>query len=377
MRLKDFQIRIVEIPMKMSVEHTLAERRIARNVVVGVGDGEGRMGWGECCPREYVTGETVESAIEDLQTKILPTLVGCEFKSIEEVGALAIAKLDQFGRNQQAAFCAAELAMLDLVGKAFGQSAGEILGPISRDTVTYTGVIAANSEKGVETYAAILRKFGASIAKVKVGANLSTNLRFLAIAREILGDDVELRIDANAAWSAATAIEQLRAMTPFNLAGVEQPVPGDDIAGMQDVTAAGIVPVIADESLASLADAHMLVEQNACNIFNIRISKVGGLANAGRLHKLATEAGLECQLGAQVGETGLLSAAGRQYATRSADVRWFEGSYDSLLLEDCITAPDITVGPGGIAGALNAPGLGVCPELSRLEAHTTKLIKIN
>jgi len=258
----------------------------------------------------------------------------------------------------------------------FEASAGEVLGPVRRETVHYTGVIAANSAGGVRKYAEMLKRFGAREVKLKVGADLDTNLQFLDITREVLGDDVELRIDANCAWDASEAIRQLQAMAAYRLTGVEQPLPGVDIAGMCEVTAAGITPVVADESLASLDDAHLLVDKRACDIFNVRVSKVGGLLNAGRIHRCAQDAGLQCQLGAQVGETGLLSAAGRHYGTRSENVRWFEGSYDSLLLETSITEPDITIGPGGRATAINEPGLGVTIVPERLEACTVQRISV-
>jgi muconate cycloisomerase len=134
--------------------------------------------------------------------------------------------------------------------------------------------------------------------------------------------------------------------------------------------------VVADESLASLEDAQRLVDQRACDMFNVRVSKVGGLLNAGRIHRCAQAAGLQCQLGAQVGETGILSAAGRHYGTRSEGVRWFEGSYDSILLQTSITEPDITIGLGGRATAITGPGLGVTPVAEHLEACTVQKISV-
>jgi muconate cycloisomerase len=219
-----------------------------------------------------------------------------------------------------------------------------------------------------------MAKFGVSDVKVKVGPSLKSNLAILTTARAILGDKVTLRIDANCAWDVAGAVAQLEAMTTFRLAGVEQPLPAGDLPGLRELTAAAIVPVVVDESLATLEDARRLVDRRACDIFNIRISKVGGLVNAARIQRCVRAAGLECQLGAQVGETGLLSAAGRHFATRVDDVRWCEGSYDSVLLETQITAPDVTVGPGGWADAIAGPGLGVAPLEEALDACTVQRI---
>ena len=376
MKVARFEIRIIEIPMRIAVEHALAERKSARNVLVAAFDETGLVGWGESCPRPYVTGETVDGARDCLRDDILPRLVGEEFNDLNEVSSGALGVLDTLRRDQQAAFCAAELALLDLAGHAFDVSAGEVVGPVVRERVQYTGVIAANSVPGVAKYATMLKEYGVAQAKIKTGADLDTNLALLDAAREVLGDSVELRIDANCAWDVNEAIRQLNIMKPFGLAGVEQPLAAGDLAGMRELTAAGIVPVVADESLASVEDAKRLVDLEACNIFNIRVSKMGGLLNAARIHRIAREAGLECQLGAQVGESGILSAAGRHYATRSDEVRWYEGSYDSILLETAVTHPDITVGPGGAAAAIVEPGLGVSPIADRLDGCTLERIAV-
>jgi L-alanine-DL-glutamate epimerase-like enolase superfamily enzyme len=369
MKITRFDIVTVDIPMRQSVRHALAERSVARNILVAAHDADGNVGWGECCPRPYVTGETIDSVKQDLGSIILPQLLGHELGSFEQVRSLIEPLLDTMARNQQAAFCAAELATLDLAGRCFGVSAGMVLGAVQAPQVRYSGVIATDDIESVKQNAAFMAKFGVNDVKVKVGASLESNLEILTTARAILGAEVTLRIDANCAWSAQETLRQLEAMQAFSLTGVEQPVPGEDIAGMREVTAAGLVPVVADESLCSLEDARTLIRERACDVFNVRISKCGGLVNAGRIDRLAREAGLACQLGAQVGEAGILSAAGRHYATRSAGVRWCEGSYGKLLLEEDITEPDITVGPGGVAPALEGAGIGVTPGAALLQRH--------
>ena len=99
MRVTGFDILIVEIPMKISVEHALAERQVARNVLVAAHDGDGHTGWGESCPRAYVTGETVESAVDELRERILPQLVGRECADLDDVSSMALGILDGLARE--------------------------------------------------------------------------------------------------------------------------------------------------------------------------------------------------------------------------------------------------------------------------------------
>jgi L-alanine-DL-glutamate epimerase-like enolase superfamily enzyme len=68
---------------------------------------------------------------------------------------------------------------------------------------------------------------------------------------------------------------------------------------------------------------------------------------------------LSYQMGCQVGETGILSAAGRHFATSVAGIRYLEGSFDRFLVAERVTVDDLTFGRGGWAPALKGPGLGI------------------
>jgi muconate cycloisomerase len=377
MNIVEFEIITVEIPMRITVEHALARRNIARNVLVVARDKTGLTGWGESCPRPYVTGETVESVTDALAKDILPQLLNSQFTSFNQT----IEKLEQIlatiPKNRQAAFCACELATLDLAGKFFEVTAAKPLGTIRHPTVFYSGVIATENIAKAKKYAWLMKLAAVKNVKVKVTTSLDQNLAILKAVRSVLGERVRLRIDANGAFSADQAISQLNAMAPYNLAGIEQPVPADNIEDMKTITAANITPVVADESLCSLTDAKTLIKEHACNVFNIRISKCGGLINSYKIYQLAETAGILCQLGAQVGETGILSAAGRHLATRCPNLLWLEGSYGSILLKHDITKPNMTIRFAGKAAAINSPGLGVTPIIKRIEKYKTQRLVIS
>ena len=153
MKISGFKIYTLEIPMRFSVSHTLAERKTARNIFVcAVGD-NGLLGWGESCPRPYVTGETIDTVKNALLNDILPPMIGGSFLSMEELTEALTSMLENLERNCQAAVCAAELAVLDLAGKTFGTSVGEVIGPIAHRKVRYSGVIAAADPVKVRKYA--------------------------------------------------------------------------------------------------------------------------------------------------------------------------------------------------------------------------------
>ena len=119
------------------------------------------------------------------------------------------------------------------------------------------------------------------------------------------------------------------------------------------------IPVIADESLCNEEDARRLIDLKACQVFNIRLSKCGGPGAATRIRQMAEKAGVLCQLGCQVGETSILSAAGRHFALTVPHLSYVEGSYSSYLLARDVVAHPVVFHGGGMAQELPGPGLGI------------------
>lgn len=114
-----------------------------------------------------------------------------------------------------------------------------------------------------------------------------------------------------------------------------------------------------DESLCCEEDAQRAIAGRTCDLFNLRISKCGGIIPCVRLAALARQHGLGYQLGCQVGETGILSAAGRHFACNIGQIRYLEGSFDRFLVRGSVTKEDLTFCYGGRATRLGAAGLGI------------------
>ena len=93
-------------------------------------------------------------------------------------------------------------------------------------------------------------------------------------------------------------------------------------------------------------------------MINIRLSKNGGLLRSLELEERAISHGIDCQLGCHVGETGILSAAGRVAASLMREPVYVDGSYDEYLLSDNITTKNLTFGHGGRADVVRDEGLG-------------------
>ena len=192
----------------------------------------------------------------------------------------------------------------------------------------YSGVITSARGFKARTMGLIIRLYGFRHIKVKVGMQGFDDPARLRAIRGRIGSKMDLRIDANEAWSPQDAAEKIRALEPFNISSVEQPLSHTDAAYLPDLRRQVRTSIMLDESLCSEIDAVRAVKDGLCDIFNLRLSKCGGFTRTLRLASLAKKHGLSCQLGCQVGETAILSAAGRHFAASVAGLRYLEGSYD-------------------------------------------------
>jgi len=111
----------------------------------------------------------------------------------------------------------------------------------------------------------------------------------------------------------------------------------------------------------SLADAKRAVTEGWCDLFNIRLSKCGGVVSALRILAEARRGGLGAWLGCMVGESPLLSAAGRAFAGIVEGLRHVEGAFDRHLFREHLALPPVGFGRGGAGTPLDGPGLG--PEM--------------
>lgn len=363
------------LPLRFSFGHALAARRESTNVYVRITLDDDTVGYGEGVPREYVTGETAESALAALCDEQAPALVGRLLEQPEDVPAAIdeAAPVSGGGRLTNAARCALELALMDAYGRHSGRSVSAWLTPQPAAFVSYDAVIPFSSPKKLAAIALAIRAFAITQVKVKVGDDLERDLAALALLRRMLGNEVDLRVDANCGWTSADeALAAIAALRRYGISAVEQPLPPADIDGLARVTAETPEIIIVDESLRTLDDAATLIEAQACNAFNIRVSKCGGLLASAAIAHRGADAGLALVVGAQVGESGILSAAGRHLAGSIPSPAYVEGSGGSLLLEEDLIVERVLPGFRGRARRFAGAGLGVRVRPEVLERHVVE-----
>jgi L-alanine-DL-glutamate epimerase-like enolase superfamily enzyme len=370
MRVKEITAWQVRIPLRKPIQHASHTRTETDNVVIRVTLDDGTEGFGEGVPREYVTGETIDSAFALLQqSELAAQLDDCRDYawaiSMTERLRLAPIAGDERGCMGNGARCALELALLDAYGKHFREPVSAVTQRLvpelfePRPHVRYSGAI--TSAKGWKARFSAWRMWVYCFTqlKIKVGIEGHNDVDRVGAIRSRVGKRMDLRIDANEAWTPENVRAKILELKPFGITSVEQPIPHEQVAALRDVRKDVGVPIMLDESLCGRIDAERAVDGATCDLFNIRLSKCGGFISSLKLAQYAKQHGLGYQLGCQIGETAILSAAGRHFASSVRDIRYLEGSYDNHLVREALATTDLTFGWGGWAPALTGPGLGI------------------
>jgi len=372
--------------MRTRFSHATAVRACAEPIIVGVELADHTVGYGETHPREYVTGESHDSVLATIREVFVPILVDLRPGNFGEVieAAANLPRTDARERVISAARAAVELALLDTYGRAFDRSLEALAGwlgeswlaaPGSRETVRYGGVVSNAPAKRAAWTVRKMRLVGIRDFKLKVGdAHDGDRLAAVvkALGRGLAEGRTTLRLDANGAWMPEEAASRLEQWEKLPITCVEQPLAKGDVNAWAALAGRTALPLMADESLVTSDDAEALIVNRAASWFNIRISKNGGLIPAMQLAAVARRHDIAYQLGCMVGETSILSAAGRWFLQMVPDVRFAEGSFGGFLLNDDVIARPIRLGFGGRWRPMRGPGLGVAVDVERLQRLCTE-----
>jgi L-alanine-DL-glutamate epimerase-like enolase superfamily enzyme len=370
----------MEIPFQKPFKHALKERTSSESVFLKVTLSDGTVGYGEALPRDYVTGESVESVMRTLKNNLLPDLM------LMPAGALSASDVENLSRrwlespqtrDSLTAIGAVELALVDALSKRSGKTVYEWLGvsPQSK-AIRYSMVLSCGDEKKLLKHVLLSRLLMINDLKLKVTANAEDTRSALRVIRKI-HPSANLRVDANCDWDVAQSAEHMRMMQDFGVQSVEQPFAKNNIDDAAKLVRdfPGVL-ICADESLCSYEQAQSLIQKKAATSFNIRITKQGGLFNSLRIYNLAKENGLRCQLGAQVGETSVLSLYGRVFAAITGDLVYHEGSFGTRLLKEDVCAKPIQFGFGGMAStAVRGLGIGADIDDARILKHAQRCVE--
>ena len=329
-------------------------------VIVEVETDTGLVGLGEATVAPRWSGETRTGCLAAIDELIAPSILGMDPRQIESVWQT----IDGVIRFNPFTKAAVEMAIWDLAGKAQSAPVYELLGGKVRESAPIKMVVGAFPVEKAVGLASRFLDWGVNTLKVKVGLDADTDLARFRAVRELAGPDVPIGFDANCGWDTDTAIEMMAALDEHDVLFAEQPIAAGDPQALAALRQQTDIPIMADESCFTVADAVQLVRHQAADILAVYPGKHGGLTETRRITRVAREAGIVCAMGSNL-EQGLGTAAMLHLAM--ADETIDSERYPADLIgplyhqADLITKP-LQLGPD-VATLPDGPGLGV--ELDR------------
>jgi L-alanine-DL-glutamate epimerase-like enolase superfamily enzyme len=347
-----------ESTMRFRFKHASAERVATESIIVEIGE-NGIYGYGEGCPRDYVTGETLQTAESFLlrHGREIAEAANdlCTLRSwINSHEALIDAN--------PAAFCSVELAALDLLGKRMNEPLERVIGvPVLSRLATYSAVIGNNTPIKSWAIEAAHLLWGFSDFKIKLSGHLVRDRKII----KGLTKNTRLRIDANNYWRSAPDCIAYIQQLGRTIWALEEPVEPGDVSAMLEIGEALNTKIILDESFVHRNQLPIYSAQPEQWITNIRVSKCGGVLRSMRLAEECQNSGLDIILGAHVGETSLLTRAALSMGQAlQHPPRAREGAYGKILLRSDLTSVPLQFQYGGRLSPAryklaSKPGLGI------------------
>lgn len=359
MRVADITMRPLEIPFKHTFAHAAASRSATESVLVTMTSTNGLIGHGEGCPRSYVTGETLDSCMGFFQAQ---RTRWAEIHTLDELREWTTAHQNEIDRNP-AAWCAVETAFLDLFGQDSHRSLESLLGLRElSEAFHYSAVLGAATLDAFKTQLYRYASVGFIDFKIKITGKLDGDVEKIAQLKALNRDGLRIRVDANNLWKRTRQAAEYLGALQYPFVAIEEPLAVGDYAGLWTLSRDLSMPIVLDESFLRADQFSAISDTPSTWIINIRISKMGGILRSLAIAERATSLGIPIVIGAQVGETSILTRAALTVAEQYRNhLRAQEGAFGTLLLEHDLCNPALMFGKGGLLSVdtiKTKPGLG-------------------
>jgi L-alanine-DL-glutamate epimerase-like enolase superfamily enzyme len=350
MKIKEIEIFKFDLPLKAPFRISIGTVNAASDVLIKIHTDSGLVGIGEACPFPPITGETQDTNLA-MARSIRDMLIGRDPLAIESL----ITEMGAMVHSNPSVIAAYDTALFDILGKAAGLPVFRLLGgdKSTFETDVTTGI---DTPENMAANAKAHAGRGYKTLKAKVGLNPDEDASRIQAIREAIGYDINLRIDANQGWTVPQAIYALKKMEKFRIQLVEQPVVAWDTTGLKTVRSESPIPIMADEAIFLPSDALKLIKAEACDFFNIKLMKAGGILNSVRIAHIADAANMRCMVGCMLESNVGLTAAAHVVASQRNIVYADLDGNDEHVVDPVIGGMTVKA---GIITLPETPGLGV------------------
>ncbi len=341
------------LELTLSEPYTIAYETISKttNFILSL-ETDGKVtGYGCAAPDLLVTGETAEQVELALRDVIIPFLKGKDPFTYVYI-LVALKELLDF---RSATLAMVDMALHDLISRKAEVPLFKFLGGYQSRIATSITIGILPSEETLARATEFIKQ-GFFILKIKGGSNLQEDIEKMLKLREKF-PDVSLRFDGNQGYSVEEAVTFVKETAQVGIEIFEQPIQHDLEERLGEITGRVHIPVMADESLKTLADAFRLAQNESVDMVNIKLMKVGGILEGMHINSVAKSAGLETMVGCN-DECALGIAAGLHFALSRPNIKYadLDGHFDIVkdpfeglfLLEKGVLYPTQSPGLGKI-----------------------------
>lgn len=361
MKVSSIDLFPIRVPFLRPHKIALGSAEGREILVLRIRTNNGLVGLGEAVAHPGFSGETLGS---------LKAGVSCLTECVLGENPLHLnkiyASMDKKLYASYGAKGAVEMALFDVLGRAFDTPVYNLLGGISQDRFPVSRSAShSDTEKDLAEVQDYLSD-GYRIIKIKVGVlRVEEDVERVKAIRNLAGASVSLRADANQGWDVPTALKFIRGVEDCGLEFLEQPLAKPDLDGMAYLRSKWLTPIMADESAATEHDVLEIIKRKAADFISIKLVKSGGILAARRIAALANCAGIKCYLGSQT-ETSIGTAASLHYALSANCFDYGGEIYGPAFFKKDVVKQSIRIEGGDIYPTLE-PGFGLELDPERLK----------
>jgi L-alanine-DL-glutamate epimerase-like enolase superfamily enzyme len=343
--------------------------REEKNVLVQIFTDEGYTGLGEAITLgPFYSSESQGTVIDLIANYFAPqVLLGEDPFNIDKI----VYQMDKTATGHTIAKSAVDFALHDIMGKSLGVPVYKLIGGAFTDKIPLRYGIGSGTPEKMAAMARRGVKEGYKCIKMKCGINPKNDAACVRAVREAIGEDIDITIDINQAFTPEQAIRWIRAVEKYNILNVEQPVPQFDLQGLKRVRDNVETYVGACESGYTIWDVMKIIKADAADYLHFKVARSGGFYRGKQIVQMTRAAGMSCMGSTQLG-MGVELACMAHFAV--ANIQLGHEPYASqgyggglLNLFDVVSTQEITddiVTPtplisGGYLYVPHGPGLGV------------------
>src|SRR5918996_2260765 len=309
MKIEIIESTVLEMPYTKPLITATNHFTVARGLLVKVVTDGGVEGYGysDLFPR---TGETPETARHVIDAVLKPKINGRELEDLARIWA----DVDHALTGNPRAKAALECALYDALARSVHVPLNLLLGGRYRNEIRVIKMISVGQPEMMASEAKQVADEGLAL-KLKMSDKISLDLSRVAKVRQAVGDDVFIKVDANEAYDAKTAIRLAKGLADHGVEIFEQPVPRDHLDALWEVKKHSPIKIEADQSVRTVEDAYTVIRDRLVDAINTGVQKVGGIYQARKIAELCELNGVRCALSNTAGSMVGDAAAGQLAAS--------------------------------------------------------------